>query len=213
METLWVSGINGFTELVVASLSQYGFAALLFLTFIGSLGIPFPVTLVILAAGAFTRQGALDVRLALPACLAGAALADNGEYILGRLAGRWLKLRFSDKPVWRQAQGVIHRQGGWAIVLTRFWLTPLAPAVNLIAGGRYPYGRFLLLDLLGQCLWVLAYGGLGYIFFDRWLQVSQTLGDFTGASVALVFVAIVGALLLRKIRNRRRGSSLERSDG
>jgi membrane protein DedA with SNARE-associated domain len=52
--------------------------------------LPFPITLVIVAARAFTRQGLLDWRLALLACLVRAALADHSEYLLGYLfAAQW----------------------------------------------------------------------------------------------------------------------------
>lgn len=173
----------------LSNLAVYGGPMLLFISYIGSLGIPFPITPVIIAAGAFTRTGWIDWWLAVLACLAGAALADNSEYLLGRLAQPWLKRRFGEKLVWTQAQSTFNRQGAWAILLTRFWLTPLAPAINVIAGSRYPFVRFLCFDLLGQLLWVLLYGGLGYLFASQWESVSQALSGFSGVSMALVVIA------------------------
>jgi membrane protein DedA with SNARE-associated domain len=191
--------MDGMSNWAVASLNTNGIPALLLLAYVGSLGIPFPITLCIMAAGAFTRVGILDWRFALPACLLGASLADNSEYILGRLAGRWLKRRFDHKTVWQQALSILNRQRGWAILLTRFWLTPLAPAINVIAGSRFPYARFLLFDLAGQLLWVLLYGGLGYIFADQWQQVSQTVSGFSWLSFGLTaLVAAVYFLFARQ---------------
>lgn len=201
---LWMSSFDGISAWALANLNLYGAPALIFLCFIGSLGIPFPVTLVIVTAGALARQGLFDWRAALPACLLGAALADNGEYLLGRQARRWVK-RFESQPVWQQAQAIIQRQGGWAIALTRFWLTPLAPAINLIAGSRYPYARFLIYDLLGQLAWVILYGGLGYIFVGEWLRVSRAVSGFTGVSLALVAAAAgvwLAVKLVRRLRQR-----------
>jgi membrane-associated protein len=173
----------------LTSLTTYGFPILILVSYVGSLGIPFPITLVIVAAGAFTRQGILDWRLALLACLAGAALADHSEYILGRLAKGWLKRRYGQKSIWQQALVIINRQGGWAILLTRFWLTPLAPAINVISGSRYPYFRFLFFDLIGEFLWVLLYGGLGYLFAGQWELISKMVSGFSGLSVALALLA------------------------
>jgi membrane protein DedA with SNARE-associated domain len=181
--------MNALADWVLANLVAYGVPILLLVSYVGSLGIPFPISLVIFAAGAFTREGLLDWRVALLACLAGAALADHSEYILGRWAGKWLKQRYGQKPAWRKALSTMNRQGGWAILLTRFWLTPLAPAVNVIAGSRYPYGRFLFFDLTGQVLWLLLYGGLGYLFYEQWRQVSQAVSAFSGISVGLVVLA------------------------
>src|SRR5512142_2302444 len=113
--------MSGLTENVLTLLVSYG-APILFLTaYFGSLGIPFPITLVIIAAGAFTRQGILDWRLAIPACLIGASLADNTEYLLGRYAGRWFERRFGQGKIWQGALATFNHQGGWAILLTRFW--------------------------------------------------------------------------------------------
>jgi len=190
------------TEWTMSNLAAYGAPILVFISYIGSLGIPFPITMVIVAAGALTRTGLLDWRFAVLACLAGAALADHSEYLLGRLAQPWLKRRFGQRSAWQQAQVTINHQGGWAILLTRFWLTPLAPAVNVIAGSRYPYGEFLFFDLVGQFLWVLLYGGLGYLFAAQWEWVSQALSAFSGISLAFFFLALASYYLFqrRKIR-------------
>ncbi|NMB88997.1 MAG: DedA family protein [Chloroflexi bacterium] len=176
-------------EWTLSNVMAYGIPALLLVAYLGSLGIPFPVTLVIMAAGALTRAGIFDWHQALPACLAGAMLADNSEYLLGRMAQPWLSRRFGQKAVWQQALTTLNRHGIWAILLTRFWLTPLAPAINILAGGRYTFRRFLLIDLVGQLLWVTLYGGLGYIFAAQWEWVSQVVGGITWISVAGVLLA------------------------
>jgi membrane-associated protein len=177
--------MNTITQWALSILAAYGAPILIFISYFGSLGIPFPITMVIVAAGALARTGLLDWRLTILACLAGAALADNSEYLLGRLTQPWLRQRFGQKKAWKHAQATINRQGGWAILLTRFWLTPLAPAVNVIAGGRYRFSQFLVYDIAGQSLWVLLYGGLGYLFAAQWEWVSQVLGAFSWISVVL----------------------------
>ena len=191
--------MNAIAEWTLASLADYGAPMLLFFAYIGSLGIPFPVTMVIIAAGAFTRLGLLDWRLAVLACLVGASLADQSEYLLGRLAHPWLKRRFGQKAAWQQAQNTIQRQGSWAILLTRFWLTPLAPAVNVMAGIRYPFIQFLLYDLVGQLLWVLLYGGLGYLFATQLEWLSGAASTFTAISMGLTVLGFgVYWLILRR---------------
>lgn len=179
-------------------MTAYGVPMLVFISFIGSLGIPFPITIVIVAAGAFTRSGLLDWRLAMLACMLGASLADNSEYLLGRLAQPWLKQRFSQKSAWKQAQSFVNKQGGKAILLTRFWLTPLAPEVNIIAGSHYPYLRFLFFDLTGQFLWVLLYGGAGYLFAAQWESVSQEISVVSGWSAAAFLLLLVVYSLAQK---------------
>lgn len=187
--------MNVLTESTLSYLTAYGAAVLLFVSYFGSLGIPFPITMVIVAAGALTRAGLLDWRLVLLSCLLGATLADNSEYLVGHIAQPWLKQHFGHKKIWQQAQSTINRQGGWAILLTRFWLTPLAPAINVIAGSRYSFVHFLCFDLIGQFFWILLYGGLGYLFAAQWMQVSQTLSTISALSVTM-FLLIIGIYLL-----------------
>ena len=194
--------MNLLSDWALAGLAAYGVHVLLLTAYIGSLGIPFPITLVIVAAGAFTRQGFLDWRLAVPACLLGAMLADHSEYLLGHWAGGWLERRFSHKKAWQKARTTFQRQGGWAILLTRFWLTPLAPAINVLAGSHTPYLHFVCFDLAGELLWVLLYGGLGYLFAGQWMLVSQTVSNFSVVSLGLA-AAVAGILYLR----RRRGQA------
>ena len=197
--------MDSITNLTLNSLTIYGPLALVVIAYFGSLGIPFPITMVIMAAGAFCRAGLIDWRLGLLACLTGAALADHSEYLVGRLAQSWLRRRFEEKVVWQKALATINQQGDWAVLLTRFWLTPLAPAVNVIAGSRYPFVRFLLLDILGEFLWVLLYGGLGYLFAAQWEWVCQILKAFNGISIAAVFLAL-GIYFLMRRRKLQKGA-------
>ena len=170
-------------------LVAYGVPILFALSYGGSLGIPFPISLTVIAAGAFAHEGVIDWRLGFLASTFGAVLADSSEYLLGWLASGWIERRFGKSLLWKTAQGTFQRQGGWAILLTRFWLTTLAPVINLIAGDRYPYPRFLLYDIGGQAIWVALYGGLGYAFADEWPLISQVMNNFTGLSVTLVILA------------------------
>ena len=195
--------MNSTFEWVLPNLVIYGAPLLLLLTYIGSLGIPFPVTLVVMAAGALAHEGILDWWVAVLACMAGAALADHSLFALGYWINPRLERRFAHNLVWQQALTAIQRQGGWAILLTRFWLTSLAPAVNLIAGSRYPYRRFLLLDLTGELLWVLAYGGLGYLFARQWQTLSHAVSGFSALSGALALLAAAIYLIARRKKAAR----------
>ena len=183
--------MNSITEWTIVNLKHYGVSVLFVMTFMGSAGMPFPNTGIVMAAGAFTRMGFLDWRLAILACLLGASLADNGEYLLGHLAQPWLAKRFGQKNLWQQAQTTINKQGKWAILLTRFWIMPLAPAVNVMSGTRYPYKQFLFFDLLGQCIWIAFYGGLGYLFAPDWENINSSINLITSLSFALFILAIV----------------------
>jgi len=191
---------SGILSLESQNITIPGIPVLFFLTMVGSLGIPFPVTFVVIAAGVLVKEGIFNGFWTIIACLAGATIADHIEYLIGRFGLTKFERRFLKKPVWIRASATFQRFGGWAVCLTRFWLTPLAPAINLIAGRKISYLRFLLFDLFGQIIWVLIFGGLGYIFNRQWIQITQISGDFTKLSMMAVILFSLLLLFMKRFR-------------
>ncbi|MFC1976391.1 hypothetical protein ACFLXQ_08325, partial [Chloroflexota bacterium] len=60
------------TDLLLHGMTTYGAAVFGLVLLLGALGVPIPSTLMVLAAGAFARQGAIDWRAALLIGLLGA---------------------------------------------------------------------------------------------------------------------------------------------
>lgn len=198
--------MSSLTDWLLTGVINYGAPVLALAVYIGSLGIPFPITLVVVAAGAFARQGLLDWRLELVIGVSAAVLADTSIFAIGYWGEKKIKKRFGQSQAWTRAQDIFERQGNWAILLTRFWLTPLATPVNLIAGSRITYYHFLMVDAIGELIWVVLYGGTGYLFGGQWEVVSQFITDFSGFSVGLVVLA-AGIYFWRR-RGRRNKEKL-----
>jgi membrane-associated protein len=195
--------MSDITDTLLTTVLAYGAPALGLALLVVALGIPLPATLLLLASGAFVRQGSLDAWVALGLGLLGSVLGDSGSYCLGRCGGVLVLRRIEGRALWRQARATFERRGALAIFLTRFLLTPLALPTNLLAGSsRYAYGRFLALDALGELIWIALYGGLGYAFADQWETVSDLAGNLTGAVIGLLALVTGGALAYRM---RRRG--------
>jgi membrane-associated protein len=195
--------MSDLTDTLLTALLAYGAPALGLALLIVALGIPLPATLLLLASGAFARQGMLDAHLAFGLGLLGSVLGDSGSYCLGRCGGALVLKRVEGRAIWRRARASFERRGALAIFLTRFMLTPLALPTNLIAGSsRYAYGRFLALDVLGELVWIALYGGLGYAFADQWETVSDLAGNLTGALIGLLALVAGGALAYRARRRR-----------
>ncbi len=198
------------TELFLTGMLTYGPPVLGLALLLGALGVPLPGTLLLLAAGAFVRQGVIDAATAAGLGLGGAVLGDSASYALGRYARDWVHRRLGGSSVWRRAETTFARRGGAAVYLTRFLLTPLAIPTNLIAGGSgYPFARFLAYDIAGEVTWVTLYGGLGYLFGSQWELVSAFVADFSGLLVGLV---VLGAGLYLLVR-RWRGAGREQPAG
>ena len=94
--------MSGLSTWALSALLTYGVPILFLIAYGGSLGIPFPVSLCVIAAGAVARQGVIDWRLAFLACTVGAVLADSSEYALGMWAAGWFERRFGKGAVWKK---------------------------------------------------------------------------------------------------------------
>jgi len=191
------------TDTFLTAMLTYGPGALALALLIAALGIPLPATFLLLAAGAFARQGVLDGALAATLGVLASVLGDSGSYCLGRCGGALVLRRMDGTAAWRQAQATFDRRGALAILLTRFVLTPLALPTNLIAGSsQYAFRRFLVIDVAGEIIWVVLYGGLGYIFADHWEALSDLAGNLTGLLIGLLILAAGGTLAYRSWRRR-----------
>lgn len=192
------------TDFFLTGMLTYGPPAFGLALLLGALGIPVPGTLFVLAAGAFGRQGIIDLAEASGLGLTGAVLGDSAGYIVGRLAKSWVERRLGQLAAWQSAQQTFERRGGIAIYLTRFLLTPLAVPTNLIAGGSgYAFWRFLSYDVAGEVTWLILYGGLGYLFGSQWEAISQFISDFSGLLVGLILFGAGLYLLVRRRRQNR----------
>jgi membrane-associated protein len=173
------------------ALQGYGPPALALMIFVGCLGLPIPCAMLLLATGAFVRTGLLRVELVAPLALLAAVVGDSCSYLMGRRGEAVLARRLQGSLSWSRAERAFDRWGIWAIPLTRFVLTPLALPTNLIAGaGRFSYRRFVGLCLLGEAVWVLLFGGLGYLFASSWQSVGAFAGGLSGWLLGLALVAL-----------------------
>jgi membrane-associated protein len=159
------------------------------LLFLGGLGIPVPATFIVIASGAFIRQSMLDAYSTPLLGYLGTIAGDSLLYAVGFFASAHIKTRFGQSAAWKSAHTLFERRGGITIFLTRWLLTAIALPITLIAGSSgYRFRKFFIFDVLGELIWVLLYGGLGYAFGSQWELISDFITNFSGF--------ILGALVL-----------------
>lgn len=169
-------------------LLNYGPLALALAVFIGALGLPIPSTALLLAAGALARVGLVNVPVVAVLAVSVATVGDAASYGLARVGFAPFLSRLEGNAAWRRAERAFGRRGVFAILLSRFLLTPLALPTNLIAAAaRYPFGRYLSASLVGEAVWVVLFGGLGYLFAESWQSIGGFADDLglwlTGAAI------------------------------
>lgn len=72
---------------LLAVVSQYGAPALFGIVTIAAIGVPLPITLLLIVAGSMISQGAMNLWWAIGAAGAGSVLGDQAGYAIGRWGG------------------------------------------------------------------------------------------------------------------------------
>lgn len=194
-----------FTDQLLAALLVYGVPLLFVVIAVAAVGVPFPVSLTLVAAGSFAKQG--EMRL-LPVIVAGslaAILGDQIGYGISRWGGRRLidriTRRLGGAEKVRKAEALSKKWGGPGIFFSRWLITGLGPWLNVSSGiSDYPWRRFIFWDVLGEVLWVSLYVMLGYAFSDRVQYIAEILGNLAWAILAFIVAIILGWKLFRYFR-------------
>lgn len=179
------------SEYLLTQVINFGAPLLWLVVFIGGLGVPLPCTVLVIAAGAFARQGILPWHTTAIFSIISVVLGDMISYSFGFYAREKVLDRFSDTPRWRQAEKTFRKWGPLSIFFSRFLVTAIALPVNLMSGTtRYPFRKWLTYDAAGEIVWILGYGGLGYLFGSQWEVVSEFLSNFGGVVLGLLIFVI-----------------------
>ena len=179
------------SDFLLTQIINYGAPILGGIVFIGALGVPFPGTLIVIAAGAFAKQGILTWYATGLVALTCVVLGDSLSYAMGYFAREPVLRRFQNSERWSQAESTFSNWGGMSVFWTRFLITGIAVPVNLIAGtSAFRFRRFFLYDLIGETIWIFGYGGLGYLFGTQWEVVSDVLSNVSGLALGILILAI-----------------------
>lgn len=199
-----------FLSSLLSVMQAYGYPALWISIFIAAIGIPLPISLVLLAAGAFAALGDFNIVLLALISISASVAGDNVGYVVGRLWGSkvadWLEhskvgRRFLKPDAVARSRLYFKKRGGWAVFFSRFLVAALGGIINLLAGTElYPYPYFLLFDIAGETLGALIPLLLGFAFGASWDAVGDILGTSSLLLLGLLVVIYLFTLLLRYLR-------------
>lgn len=84
------------------------------------------------------------------------------------------------------------------IALSRTVLSAFGPVINVSSGARrYPVGRFLLYDAVGEIVWVGAYVGIGFAVGMRGGDANDLLRNPLAIVFSLVLMILPMAITAR----------------
>jgi membrane protein DedA with SNARE-associated domain len=195
-------------EQLLAAVSQYGAPALFGIVAIAAIGVPLPITLLLIVAGSMVSQGAMNPWWTIAAAGAGSILGDQAGYAIGRWGGPAAVAKlgglFGVRASLQAMEAKVRAWGGPGVYITRWLLSALGPWVNLASGtAGYPWHRFLFWDILGEVTGAAIYISLGRFFSDRVMALYSVLGDLTWAIAALLVAVILGFQLVARLRRAR----------
>src|ERR1035437_632787 len=193
---------------LLATVAQYGAPALFGIVIIAAIGVPLPITLLLIVTGSMISQGAMNLWWALGVASAGSILGDQAGYAIGRWGGPVVLTKLSSLFGKRTSlQAMEAKAKAWAgpgIFMTRWLLSPLGPWINLASGtASYLWRRFIFWDILGEVTGAVVFISLGRHFSDSVMALYGVLGDVTWAIAALLAAIILGYQLLAHLRRAR----------
>jgi membrane protein DedA with SNARE-associated domain len=186
-------------------LIRHGYAVLFAWVLLEQLGLPIPAAPLLIAAGALSRAGKMNLTFAVTLAFIAVILADLFWYFLGRYrGGRILKLlcRISLEPdsCVRRTENLFIRHGVRSLLVAKFVPGLNTAAPSLAGVFRMPVRRFLIFDGLGGFFWVVTVTSLGLILSDQLERIALRWGGWLVAALAAGLVAYV----LWKFIQRRR---------
>jgi membrane-associated protein len=140
-----------------------------------------------------------------------AIVGDNIGYAIGARYGERLLhtriLRQRERRI-RDAQALLRRRGGPAVLVGRFvaFLRAVMPFLAGLAHMRYR--KFLAYNVVGGVLWGIGSVLLGYLVGDSYKMIERLLGPVTAGIVAVLVLAGLVVWSVRRRRRERRADEL-----
>jgi membrane protein DedA with SNARE-associated domain/rhodanese-related sulfurtransferase len=183
---------------VVSFIAQHGVAVVALMTFFASAGLPLPVSMTLLAAGASTHAG-LRLEYLLPLAWAGSLAGDTLLYFGGRYTGWWLlagmcRLTMNPEGCIFSSSAYFYRRGAKTLLFSK-WVPGLSAMAAPLAGSlNMRFSRFLRLDAMGVALYTTTWVMVGYLFSSFIHVISAWLAHLGQAVLVLLLLFLAGYL-------------------
>ncbi len=186
-----VESLQGFVE-------QFTYLGVFAVLVLGSLGVPIPEEMAIIAAAVLSHEGLVRWWLALLICLLGVLSGDMALYWVGRhwgadvLAWRAVRLVLTRKrEQWLKAA---YRRHALKTIVTARHVMGLRAAAFLTAGmARVPFWKFVVADAGTALVGVPLLFGLAFFFTD---QIQAIVADVHRVERWLALAGLVGLMVV-----------------
>ncbi|HEX5011245.1 MAG TPA: VTT domain-containing protein [Planctomycetota bacterium] len=195
-------------ESLLDIIGRYGGPVIFALIFLDQLGFPIPTAPLLLALGALAGSGRIEPLTALLFGLCASLCADWLWYQLGRWKGQQVlgtlcRAALEPDSCVSRTHGLFTRYGVKSLLIAKFvpGFDTVAPPIAGITGVRLL--PFLAWSGGGALAWLLAFGGLGYLFSDRLEELAGT-ADRLGGTLVLGMAGLIAIYAAWKFAARQR---------
>ncbi len=196
-------------EWVIGIVEKTGYAGIALLMFLENVFPPIPSELIMPLGGFAATGGELSFAWVCVYGTIGSVVGQLPLYYLGRVLGeerikafaerhgKWLLVSGEDVE---RASAWFDRHGGQAVLFCRV-VPGVRSLISIPAGIRkMNLGRFLLYSTLGMGVWATLLAWAGRLLGANYEAVS----DYIGPAAIAVFALLIGALVWRAVRRKRR---------
>jgi len=187
---------------LLASMGRHGYALIFAFLLAETVGLPFPASIALVAAGAAIASHTLSAAGVVLAALVAVILGDSWQFWLGRYTG-WALLgflcRLSMNPetcILRSAES-FYKRGKTTLIVAKFIPGVNTMAAPLAGSMKMPFGQFLRLDLAGSVLYTGTYLLVGYLSRDFLAAVLKSFYTASRVMEWALGVAVVVYIVYR----------------
>lgn len=194
-------------ETLQQTVAHLGPPILFLLVLLQQAGVPYPITPVLIVAGAVSVHGHPNAAAVIGIAAGAAVVADLAWYTAGfRLGGRALKalcaLSLSPDSCVAQTERWFGRLGIRVLLVAKF-----VPGLGLISTAmagvaRAGLDRFLVYDVAGNVLWASTAVCIGILFHGAVGEVLRALAELGYWGIALIAAAVATFVVYRLARRR-----------
>ena len=201
--------LPGFLAGVAGPLDHYGIWAIGLLLLLENIGVPVvPGEFAMIAGAIYAGAGRMNVvEVGVVSLVTAFAGAEVG-YLIGRLAGREVVLRYGRYVFIREhhlqrAERTVDRYGGFVVIIARY-IVGLRELNGIIAGvTSMRWAEFMIFNAIGGVAWVGTWVSLGYLAGDH---IETLYHDISRYALYVLLAAAVGVAvyIARRLIRRRR---------
>ena len=190
-------------DFLILCLHRYNIWFLGIMIILQGVGVPTFPSMFVIALGAFSFASNVNPIYLFFQVWVLVTIGDGISYWIWRRFQEFLFKKFKGLnkyflPKIEKTKLSLEKGGKWAIFISRFLVSAMAPVLNAVAGiTRYRFKTFIIVAAIGDIFWAGIYVTIGYWFGDSWEQAAALVSQFSKV-ITLVVIFILLLYFLRK---------------